>query len=92
MNGFDLSKHNVYPNTFMVELQHWCSDNGHISTFEITLLPYQKTLIYCVTLSVMMQYHKYMEKLVISQSIGIIVIKVRKQGWSPTPVDILVGI
>ena len=26
------------------------------------------------------------------QSIGIIVIKVRKQGWSPTPADIIVGI
>jgi len=26
------------------------------------------------------------------QSIGIIVIKVKKQGWSPTPADILVGI
>jgi len=33
-----------------------------------------------------------MEKLVIFQLIGIIVIKVRKQGWSPTAADILVGI
>ena len=35
-----------------------------------------------------MYYNKYKEKLVILQSIGIIVIK---QGWSPTPADILVG-
>ena len=31
-------------------------------------------------------------KLVIWQSLGIIVKKVRKQGWSPTPADVLVGI
>ena len=38
------------------------------------------------------QINKYKEKLAIFQSIGIIVIKIRKQGWSPTPVVILVGI
>ena len=37
-------------------------------------------------------YYKYKEKLVILQLIGIIVIKSKKQGWSPTPADILVGI
>ena len=43
--------------------------------------------IKCIT------YHdKCKEKLVILQAIGIIVIKVRKQWWSPTPADILVGI
>jgi len=35
---------------------------------------------------------RYNEKLVILQSIGIIVIKVRKQGFSPTLADILLGI
>jgi len=31
-------------------------------------------------------------KFVILESIGIIVINVRKQGWSPTPADIIIGI
>ena len=35
---------------------------------------------------------KCTEKLTILLSIGIIVIQVRKQGWSPTAADILVGI
>ena len=34
----------------------------------------------------------YKEKFVILWWIGIIAIKVKKQGWSPTPADILVGI
>ena len=38
------------------------------------------------------QTNKYKEKFIILQSIGIIFIKVRKQGWSPTPADIVVGI
>ena len=38
------------------------------------------------------QTNKCKEKLAILQLIGIIVIKVRKQGWSPTPADILVDI
>ena len=38
------------------------------------------------------QTNKYKEKLVILQQTGIIVINVRKQGWSPTPEDFLVGI
>ena len=38
------------------------------------------------------QTNKFKEKLVILQSIGIIVIKVRKQEWSPAPADILMGI
>ena len=37
------------------------------------------------------QANMYRGKFVILQSIGII-FKVRKQGWSPTPADILVGI
>ena len=37
-------------------------------------------------------YNKYKERLVILQSIGIIAIKVKKQGQSPTPADILVDI
>jgi len=36
--------------------------------------------------------NKYKEKLVILQAIGIIEIKIRKQGRSPTPADILVEI
>jgi len=35
---------------------------------------------------------KYKEKVVILQSIGIIVIKSKETRWSPIPVDILVGI
>ena len=38
------------------------------------------------------QASKCKKKLIILQSIGIIVIKVRKQRWSPTPADILVGL
>ena len=34
------------------------------------------------------QTNKYKEKFVILQSIGIIAIKVRKWGWSPTPANI----
>jgi len=38
------------------------------------------------------QANKYKEIFVTLQLIGIIVIKVRKQGWLPTPADILVAI
>ena len=34
----------------------------------------------------------YEENFIILQSIEIVVIKVRKQGWSPTPADIQMGI
>ena len=38
------------------------------------------------------QTSKYEENCIILHSIEIVVIKVRKQGWSSTPADILVGI
>ena len=46
-------------------------------------------LVYCLISACTLNY-KYKEKLVILQSIGIIVIKVEKQGKSCTSADILV--
>jgi len=47
-----------------------------------------------ISIACMVQHiiNKYKEQLIILQSIEIIVIKNKKQEWSPTSADILVGI
>ena len=46
----------------------------------------------CVITRLNSRVNKYKEKLVILQSIEILVKKVENQGWSPTPADSLVDI